>query len=137
MLFYYKRNISTKKTILNKKEIIMPFYDFVCKKCKKQYEELCSYDETEKYKDVACPYCKSKKKEKVITVGNFKFSNPIGTGKWISESTGHDYRHKWNVERKGGIRDQRKFAEENSHMGKTPYNKIDDISSGKNFGEVK
>jgi hypothetical protein len=41
------------------------------------------------------------------------------------------------MDRKGGIRDQRKVAEEKSHMGKAPYRNIDDISSGKHFGEVK
>jgi len=41
------------------------------------------------------------------------------------------------MDRKGGIRDQRKVAEEKSHMGKAPYRNIDDISSGEHFGEVK
>jgi hypothetical protein len=35
------------------------------------------------------------------------------------------------------VRDQRKFAGENSHMGANPYNRIDDITNGRNFGEVK
>lgn len=116
----------------------MPFYNFVCKKCTKEYEELTAYDPTEKYKELSCPNCKSKQKQKIICGDAcFTFSNPIGTGKWTSDSTGHDYRHKWNTERKGGIRDQRKYAEQNSHMGKMPYNRIDDVNSGKHFGEVK
>jgi hypothetical protein len=41
------------------------------------------------------------------------------------------------MEKSGGTRDQRKAAEAASHVGKAPYNKIDDISGGKHFGEVK
>lgn len=113
----------------------MPLYVFECKKCKAQWEEITRYDEAGKYPGVRCPNCKSKRKDRVIcgTV-NFQFSQPVGTDRFNNH---HDYRHKWNMDRPGGVRDQRKQAEDKSHMGTEPYNPIDDVSSGENFGEVK
>ena len=49
----------------------------------------------------------------------------------------HDYRAHHAIEKPGGASDQRKNAEENSHMGSDPYPKIDDVSGGKHFGPVK
>ena len=65
------------------------------------------------------------------------FTNPVGTDVWNSESKGHDYRHNFNVDRPGGVRDQRKNAKENSHMGSEPYSPINDIDSDSSWGEVK
>ena len=75
----------------------MPFYEFCCKKCKNVYEELTSHDPTGKYKDVACPSCKSKSKEKLMSACSYQFSNPEGTDRWNSESSGHDYRFHHNL----------------------------------------
>ena len=114
----------------------MPFYNFQCKnkKCGQVYEDLASWDETGKYPDVRCPHCNSKRKIQLATACNFQFSNPEGTGRWISDSTGHDYRFKHNLPK---VLEERKKAELASKSGANPYRKIDDISSGNNFGEVK
>lgn len=116
----------------------MPIYELECKKCGFVYDVLCSMSEKEeRVKNAKCEKCNSIKKEQIVGVPSFKFSNPVGTDRWNSESKGHDYRHNFNMDRKGGVRDQRKRAEEQSHVGAAPYNHIDDISSGKHFGEVK
>lgn len=54
---------------------------------------------------------------------SFNFSNPVGTGRWNSDSTGHDYRFKHNIP---NVKKQRKMAEAMSHMGSNPYGKSDD-----------
>jgi hypothetical protein len=114
----------------------MAIQEFECKKCGAIYEELVSHDPTGKYKSVKCPNpeCKSSRKTKLVSVGNFNFSNPVGTDRWTSGGQGHDYRFKYVQPQ---LKENRKKAEELSHMGKNPYGKIDDISSGKHFGEVK
>jgi len=112
----------------------MAFYEFECKKCGAFYEELVPYDETGKYKSVKCPNCKSKSKNKLVSSGNFNFSNPVGTDRWTSTGQGHDYRFRY-VQPK--LKENREMAEKLSHVGKTPYRNIDDISHGKYFGEVK
>lgn len=108
----------------------MPLYEFECKKCGKTYSELTSFDETGKYKGIKCPSCKSSKKIKLVSVGNFAFSNPVGTDKW---NNSHDYRYNTVLPTK---KKEREEAQKNSHMGSNPYNNIDDISSGENFGPV-
>ena len=113
----------------------MPLYDFCCVKCKREYDEIAPFDETGKYPSVVCPHCGSKKKKRLIGAPSFKFANPIGTDRWVSDDTGHDYRHNWNMENR--VKPQRELAEKASHMGASPYNSIDDISSGKYFGEIK
>ena len=116
----------------------MPRYELECKKCSEVYDLWSSIsDKTSNYKKIACPNCVSKSKQEVYGVPSVKFENPVGTDRWHSDSKGHDYRHKYNMDRKGGVRDQRKNAEKKSHVGPTPYRRIDDISSGKHFGEVK
>jgi len=112
----------------------MPMYEFKCKKCENIWDELTSYDESGKYPDIRCPKCKSKRKEKLVSCANFNFSQPVGTDRF---NNSHDFRHNWNMDRPGGVRDQRKDAEDKSHMGTEPYVPIDDISSGEHFGEVK
>ena len=116
----------------------MPRYEFNCSKCNEVYDIWSSISEKdETVKKTKCPSCKSKKKVEVYGVPSVKFENTVGTDRWHSDSKGHDYRHKYNMDRKGGVRDQRKNAEKNSHVGPTPYRNIDDVSSGKHFGEVK
>jgi putative FmdB family regulatory protein len=112
----------------------MPFYQFACLDCEKEYEEMCSYDENNEYPDVVCPHCGSKKKQKLVSCPSFNFSNPVGTDRWTNNATGHDYRFKYNIP---NVKKQRENAEEKSHMGTDVYREIDDISSGKHFGEVK
>jgi len=112
----------------------VPIFEFQCKKCSLEYEELVPYDKTGKYKTVRCPACNSLKKEKIVSNCAFNFTNPIGTDRWNSTDQGHDYRFNWN---KPNVAKQRQMAEKMSHMGTKPYADIDDISSGKHFGEVK
>ena len=51
-----------------------------------------------------------------------------------SESGGHQYRFDYNAP---NVAAQRAAAMQKSHMGDKPYNDIDDVSSGKYFGDVK
>lgn len=112
----------------------MPLYEFKCEKCELVYEELVNHDKTGKYKKLECPVCGSHEKERLMSACSMNFTNPVGTKIWTSESGGHDYRFRHNLP---NVRKQRADAEVASHMGKTPYRHIDDISSGRNFGEVK
>ena len=112
----------------------MPLYEFSCTDCGEQYEELARYDEKGVYEGVQCPQCGSAKKERLMSAVSYNFSNPVGTDRWNSESSGHDYRFHHNLP---NVIEERKRAEEASTMGRNPYPKIDDVSSGKHFGEVK
>lgn len=105
----------------------MPTYRFQCKKCDEVYEDLTSYDETGKYKDVKCPKCNSKKKNQLATACNFLFSNPVGSDRWTSDGTGHDYRYNYNRPK---VKKQREMAEKASHMGTQPYSDLGDIHEG-------
>jgi len=96
----------------------MPLYSFKCNNCDKKFDDLTPYDEKNLYPSVFCPHCGSKEKEKLVTSPNFNFSNPIGTDRWNSESSGHDYRFKHNIPK---VQEERKMAESLSHMGKNPY----------------
>lgn len=111
----------------------MPFYQFECKKCKKEYEELCSYDSTGKYVDVRCPSCNSKSKTKLMSACNYAFSNPEGTDRWNSESGGHDYRFHHNLPK---VLAERQAAEE-AGKDPSPYNNINDLGNDQAWGEVK
>jgi len=104
----------------------MPNYEFNCKKCDKHYEALTSYDETGKYKDVQCPYCKSKRKEKLMSACNHTFSNPIGTDRWNSSASGHDYRFKHNIP---NVQREREVAQQLSHMGSNPYGQSEMVNN--------
>ncbi len=113
----------------------MPFYELECKKCKHNYDIMSTMaDQKKNTKKAKCPECGSTSKIPIIGAANFAFSNPVGTDRF---SNSHGYRHEWNMDREGGVRDQRKTAEDASHVGPSPYNDIDDVSSGENFGEVK
>lgn len=108
----------------------MPNYDFMCGGCNKSYSSLEQFDPTGKYKDVRCPKCNSKKKKKLPSAGNIKFTNPKDTSKFDNFS----YRAGYNLEK---AQDERRAAESQSHMGTQPYNAVDDISGGEFFGEVE
>jgi putative FmdB family regulatory protein len=112
----------------------MPIYGFRCKACDVVYEELLPIDKTGKYKNVKCPQCQSKKKERTIDATSFSFVNPVGTDRWNSDTQGHGYRFHHNLP---NVIAERENAQKKSHMGEKPYNEIDDISGGKYFGEVK
>jgi len=112
----------------------LPIYEFICKKCGENYDEFLKFDPTGKYKTVKCPQCNSTKKEHTMSVPSFVFGDPVGTDKWTSDTQGHDYRFKHS---QPAVRKQRERAEKASNVGPNPYNKIDDINFGDNFGDVK
>ena len=112
----------------------MPIYEFKCKKCSAEYEELVAHDKTGKYKSVKCPNCNSVKKEKLVSNCSFNFENPVGTDRWNSTDQGHDYRFNYNLP---NVKKQREAAEQKSHMGTDLYKDYGDIESGKYFGEVQ
>lgn len=111
----------------------MPVYEFRClnKKCGKDFDTIAKYDETGKYKGVKCPHCGSAKKEKLVSEMSFSFNQPEGTDMWRNS---HDYRFKTKLPK---AKAERAAATRVSKVGANPYKNIDDISSGKNFGEVK
>ena len=116
----------------------MPTYGLMCNECEKEYEIFCTMSKRVSKSEAAeCPECGSKEKSQVLGCCSFNFTNPVGTDRWHSGDTGHDYRHNFNMDRPGGVREQRRTAEKHSKVGPNPYNPIDDISSGKHFGEVK
>ena len=110
----------------------MALYLFQClnKKCNHDYEVLTQYDKTGKYKTVKCPHCISKKKKQLVHDFSFNFANPVGTDKWRS----HDYRFYSNLPK---VKNERARAARASKSGANPYNKIDDLNNGDNFGAVK
>ena len=115
----------------------MPRYEMKCENCQEIYDVWSSISKKEdSVKEASCPKCNSAEKSEIFGC-SVKFANPVGTDRWNSESKGHDYRFKYNMDKPGGPRDQRAAAERASKVGKEPYRKIDDISSGKHFGEVK
>lgn len=108
----------------------MPVYEFQCKKCDRAYEALTPYDPAGKYKGVACEFCGSKRKTKLMTASQFQFTNPVDTGRWNSETSGHEYRFKHNLP---SVLEQRKQAEIMSHMGADPYGSTE--ANDLNLGE--
>ena len=88
----------------------MPTYEFRCKKCNNIYEELL--DMNESTNKVKCSKCKSKKKERVfLSAPCVIFANPVGTSKY--DNFGYQAKDRYV---KAG--DERRAAEEASHMGK-------------------
>ena len=111
----------------------MAIYEYECKKCKHQYTLMCLMSEKDKkQKSKKCPECKSVSKLQILSPVNFNFANPVGCDKY---NNSQNYRYYHEHEKEGGVRDQRKFAETNSHMGSDPYPKLDDINNGKSLGK--
>ena len=99
-------------------------YVFACDHCDNEFEELSSYDETGKYPNVVCPECGSLDKKKMPSMFAFNFTNPEGTKRWNSETSGHDYKYKTKIPQ---VQAERALAEAASHMGTHPYNNKNDI----------
>lgn len=116
----------------------MPRYEMKCEKCDEVYDVWSSMASKESsVASAECPSCKSLQKTELIGCPSVSFANPVGTDRWNSDSRGHDYRFKHSMDKPGGPRDQRAAAARASKVGPNPYRKIDDISGGKHFGEVK
>lgn len=112
----------------------MAIYELQCKKCDHLYDiQSLMAEQDANTKRAKCPECGSKSKERMIGSISFAFGDPIGTDRY---NNSHDYRfhHKMN---EGGVKANRKAAEAASKVGNNPYPHIDDVSSGKHFGEVK
>jgi len=103
-----------------KRRCIIPFYKFKCKKCGEVYEDLCSWDDTDKYPKVKCPECKSRRKEKLVNCDfAVVFTNPRGTSKEDSST----YAGGYNMEL---AKESRRVAEAKSHVGPNPYTGVKD-----------
>lgn len=89
------------------------------------FDEFVSYDPQGLYLSISCPKCGSSKKEKVVSACNFNFSNPVGTDRWNSENSGHDYRFKHNLP---SVIEERKKAEIAAKTDTSPYNEINDLN---------
>ncbi len=99
----------------------MPIYEFKCIKCTVQYDEFVLYDKANKYPGVKCPECGSKRKVKLMS--------QLARG---PNKDSHDYKFGHKLEEAQATRRAAEKAQ-----GDPGYNKIDDISGGNNFGEVK
>jgi len=118
-----------------KERCVIPRYEFECEKCQCVYDIWSSIAEKEQnVKKGKCPKCKSKKKKEIMGFQSFNFGNPVGSDKW---NNSHDYRFKHEMEKPGGVREQRADAEKKSHVGATPYRDINDLGNDKNWGEVR
>lgn len=91
----------------------MPFYNFSCKKCQKEFEEICTFSDYDNdFPEIRCPECNSKSLNKNI---------PSGSGIMISKDT-YDYRLGVNMEK---AKAERAYAE-SKYKGKSPYRKFRD-----------
>lgn len=97
----------------------MALYEFCCKKCKKEYDELSKFDETGEYPDIKCPSCGSVKKEKLVSLPATVYST--GVNETFTHKAGR------TMERAKG---ERRAAEAASHMGADPHMHIDDTHLG-------
>ena len=93
----------------------MPIYEFECKDCNEQFEDLVSMSLCETCPDTVCPKCESKNWTKLVSKSSFNFTNPVGTDRW---NNSHDYRFNHNIP---SVKKERETAEKFSHMGATPY----------------
>lgn len=111
----------------------MPLYDFQCNDCPEVFEDLVRRDPSGSLNPGKCPKCGSLNSTRLIPDHfGFNFSDPVGTDRWNSDDTGHDYRFKSKQKSAASER----AAAEAANGGPSPYNHIDDISSGEHFGEI-
>jgi len=54
----------------------MPFYEYRCKKCDRQFEKIVSISEGDKKQ--ICPYCGGKNTEKLISVFSATLTSTTG-----------------------------------------------------------
>lgn len=108
----------------------MPIYEFKCfeENCSsegKPFEIFCkSYKEVED-KQIECPHCKSKEIEKLISRFNISFKQPEESSKYHN----FEYQARHRMDK---AKEERRYAERNSHMGPNPHPEIPDLE---NMGE--
>jgi putative FmdB family regulatory protein len=93
----------------------MPLYDFRCKKCGLQFEELCK---SSKDIDIGC-LCGSFDVERLMSGFAATFANPADNSKMHDSFS---YRAGVNMEK---AKDQRRHAQQHDHMGANPYKDAD------------
>ena len=102
----------------------MPIYEFECNDCDEKFEDLVPMRLHETCPETECPKCQSKSWTKIMSCSSFNFTNPEGTDRWNSGSSGHDYRFKHNIPK---VKQERDMAEALSHMGSDPYGSPDQV----------
>jgi len=81
----------------------MPIYEMRCEGCGEAYDVWSSMSKKEESVGSAvCPSCGSSEKEEIVGCPSVNFTNPVGTDRWNSESRGHDYRFKHNMDKPDG-----------------------------------
>ena len=90
----------------------MPIYEFECN-CGLVFETICKYDEID---GIKCEKCGSQDVNRKISLPTIITESTRGT---------FSYRAKKNFLK---AQDERREAQEQSHMGTHPYNPIDDMS---------
>lgn len=100
----------------------MPFYVFECKKCKIQFEEICTFsDHDAGFPNVKCSECNSKSVKKILA----------DSGMIIPHGT-YGYRVGKNMEK---AKMERAYAESKTKV-KNPYKKIDDTNNGRRMNFI-
>jgi|SRR5579859_362710 len=104
----------------------MALYSFQCKKCKKSFDEMCSFADFDAgFPDIRCPNCKSKRIDKLIVAGNVLWTQ--------SKLDNFDIRAGFNMEK---AKKERAAAEVAQKM-KNPYRNIDDTNRGNRMNFIQ
>lgn len=108
----------------------MPVYEFKCKKCKKEFEEICQFSDVDTgFKNVSCPKCKSKKIEQAfLTPPAAVFSDVKSSSKWDNWS----YRQGQTMEKAK----MERAAAEAAAGGEKAYKDIDDTNNGRRMNFI-
>lgn len=111
----------------------MPVYDFECRGCGKNYDEYAPFDKSGEYPGVSCPGCGSLEKNKIPSPFSVAFKDPMQSSKWTDN---FNYRAEHLMHRGA---EERRQAEQNSHMGTRPYGEVNnsDFDIPGAFDEVK
>lgn len=109
----------------------MPNYCFECKKCEKQFDEICSFADFDAgFPGVRCPDCNSKKLNKNVMTSPpaATFADPRSSSKWDNWY----YRQGFTAERAKLER----AAAEQVNKGSLPYKHIDDTDGGRRMNFI-
>ena len=100
-----------------------------CKYCNKKFDWVEFKPGRQRFM-CANKKCESNQYKPTPKSPEIMFDHPENSSKYDN----WEYRHGHLMAK---AQNERRQAEARSHMGTNPYNDIDDISSGKYFGEVK